>query len=601
MEPVQQKVVEWLLEEGGHITPADYQRAYSWPESLVAAFVEDLIDSAVHPASGAPDIGVVVVECGLEGSLSDGRSGERIADGQQRLMTFALLLAEVLQADRAEALFGKSGSDVSDLALSRQNRLHSLLFEPARNLQTVLHARRALRQIHAVLHRADDWRKLDAPKRLERLGQTTFSLVSFPRSAGEAPDAGITHFFETVNLTAKPLNGGQILKALHMGFIREKCPEETWQKQARYDAWFRTGEPDRELALDAATLRSINWKDRIPLDRFVDSPDDDARYRPGCGFMQAVQGLLLELPMWWMEVAEQGGDRLKPFDRLEGSLRVRPGCVWRADEPLEFAAGEGFFSLTNRFVRLYEGFCQALLRLPNIEKYSSLRRAPAVVLKPLPAADALPGELVCEASAMLGRFGEVLRKWSRVGENLQTPGLGSFCTYEKNSRKEVRPEFAEPASWLLVPTSGGRLHQTYAFIPCAVFATALCWCDRWTRRPDGGDEYVVLEPVARAAILDVLIYQILFARIQAVWKSVCSALAVPQAVRAARLSSDAEGAQWLFFKTALQSWDESRRLREFDQLFEKLSNETAASATDAEKAAIERVRAVVSAALRFVR
>lgn len=69
----------WLLQKGV-LEPAPYQRPYSWDESLVTSFVDAICSDECS------DIGLVIVE-------STGSNGAYfIADGQQRLVTFALML-----------------------------------------------------------------------------------------------------------------------------------------------------------------------------------------------------------------------------------------------------------------------------------------------------------------------------------------------------------------------------------------------------------------------------------------------------------------------------------------------------------------------------
>ena len=85
-EEIRRFVAQWLLEDNRRTAVADFQRPYTWSESHVTAFTESLLDSLFRPEKGSPDIGVVVIE---ETSDTD-----FIVDGQQRLLTFALLIVE---------------------------------------------------------------------------------------------------------------------------------------------------------------------------------------------------------------------------------------------------------------------------------------------------------------------------------------------------------------------------------------------------------------------------------------------------------------------------------------------------------------------------
>ena len=95
---IEVSVFDWLnYNQGSPIQVADYQRPYCWNENQVTAFTESVLQSLLHetaeeviqedldsklPFLESPDIGVIVIE-----KIS--RGGEVIADGQQRLLTFA--------------------------------------------------------------------------------------------------------------------------------------------------------------------------------------------------------------------------------------------------------------------------------------------------------------------------------------------------------------------------------------------------------------------------------------------------------------------------------------------------------------------------------
>lgn len=222
---LKRSVVDWLLERHPAAV-ADYQRSYAWSESHVTAFTETLLDELSGEGTGAPDIGVAVVETTKYDEPE--REVNTVVDGQQRLLSFALLLIEwcgdvVLRAEGDER--------------NRSTRLRQLLHP--HNLQSVIHARRTVRKIRNLLSRRPALTMLPAQERLTLLSSVTFSVVEFERKAGDSPNAAVSNFFEPLNTTAKPLNGGQILKAHHMGRILKDEPRQTWACQSRYEQWFR--------------------------------------------------------------------------------------------------------------------------------------------------------------------------------------------------------------------------------------------------------------------------------------------------------------------------------------------------------------------------
>lgn len=92
-------LAEWLLESEELILPA-YQRPYQWDESLVTAFATDFLRT---DESLPNDIGLLVLEY-----ENDDKKALRVADGQQRLLTFSLLLEatkeEILPSSRLKRL-----------------------------------------------------------------------------------------------------------------------------------------------------------------------------------------------------------------------------------------------------------------------------------------------------------------------------------------------------------------------------------------------------------------------------------------------------------------------------------------------------------------
>lgn len=529
---IKKSVAQWLRGNDRPTALADYQRPYVWPESHVTAFTETILD-ALFPSETegtekkdtterAPDIGVVIVE------TSSGR--ESVVDGQQRLLTFSLLIAELCP----DKIFG-TGKD----AWGPSSRLRQLL--RPRNLQSVLHARQAARTIRNLVSRRTGLQKLNSDEKIERLERVTFSVVSIKRS-GENTDPAVRNFFEPLNTTAKPLNGGQILKAHHMGRIYEKNPTETWNLQSRYETWFRGHEEDKGLGLNAFVPFNFNWDEEISVERFIDSHGQDAYYKLGCGFVQAVQAMLLGQNKWWWEIASQGDERQAPFERLEGTPRADADKEdvreWRATDPLAFSEAEGFFRMVGRFARLYDAYCLELLKLYG--RWPEKIRG-RIVDRGLAEddPDRRPARLVCRAACLMAAFGRSLSVWSKEENRLQTePSLGRLCRWENKQRVEIAPEFRTAEAWLALPKEPRDLSNTYGTIPTALYAVALLWSDKFPQKEADDD------------IVRLLMVQLLFARPCSQWRSVWNALSVWQAVAAAQFSTNSKGALWRFLKTA---------------------------------------------------
>lgn len=526
-EEIRRFVARWLLEENRRTAVADFQRPYTWSESHVTAFTESLLDSLFHPEKGAPDIGVVVIE-----KTSD---TDFIVDGQQRLLTFALLIVE---------WYGEEILGARKLSVRTWSRLRQLL--RTNNLQSTVHARRIRRIIRNVCQRRSDASAASKGERLALLRSVTFSIVAFERKRGETSNPAVRNFFEPLNTTAKPLNGGQILKAHHMGRIYEHNPAATWDRQSRYERWFRGHKEDEKLGLSAFSPFCFNRNEEISVERFIDSHDQDAYYRLGCGFVQGVQAMLLIQDKWWWEIASQGSERQAPFERLEGSPRgtsnegsgADTGRTWRATEPLAFSEAEGFFRMIGRFARLYDAYC---LELSNLsDRFGGVIREKVAdhgLSEDDP--DRRPARLVCRAARLMAAFGRCLVKWSKEDKRLQTEAsLGRLCRWENNERIEIVPWVSSADAWLALPDIPNDLSNTYGSIPTAVYAAALLWCDKFPQKEADDD------------IVRLLMVQLLFARFCSRWDSVWRSLCMWEAVAGAHFSTNAQGALWRFLKTA---------------------------------------------------
>lgn len=585
-------VVEWLRGED-HVAIADYQRSYAWSESHVTAFVETLLDALADQERGAgthaPDIGVVVIEkTQSDEASSDTPSSDtskevrfHVVDGQQRLLTFSLLVV---------ALCGDAVCGPENVDRSQSTRLQQLLHP--QNLESVIHARRTGRKIRIVLTRRPALTALPAEERLALLSAVTFSVVEFERKAGDGSNAAVTNFFEPLNTTAKPLNGGQILKAYHMGRILKDEPTQTWACQSRYKQWFRRSAGE-DFELRPFEPVCFNTGEHLSIERFIDSPAQDARYKLGCGFVQAVQALLLGQGDWWWEIARQGNERRLPFERLEGTRRNaapndRP---WRAAEPLDFPEAEGFFRMTARLGRIYDAYCRELSELTCLKSWAEKNGFADRPLLEEEDSDRRPARLVVSAARRLAAFGNVLEKWSAEGSRLQEEtALRAFCHFEEKKPATIAEQFLRAKSWLGIGREGENFHVTFGFLSVAPIAVALLWCDRFPSSESDED------------ILRLLTLQLLFANIQAQSHSVLRALAVPEAVVAAHFSSDSQGALWRYLKTA--RFEGTVRPRALESMLERMPGGREAvpsnvTPSDEEEKALAELRSILSQYLSF--
>lgn len=593
---LKRSVVKWLCEKGHHIAVADYQRSYAWSESHVTAFVETLLDALADEEKGAetraPDIGVVVIEkTKSDETSSDTPSSDtskearfHVVDGQQRLLTFSLLVV---------ALCGETVCGTENGDRNRSSRLRQLLHP--QNLESVIHARQVARKIRNLLSRRPELRaleKLDREGKLAWLAPVTFSVVEFERKAGDGSNAAVANFFEPLNTTAKPLNGGQILKAHHMGRILKDEPTQTWACQSRYEQWIRRCS-GADFELQPFEPVCFNTGERLSIERFIDSPVQDARYKLGCGFVQAVQALLLGQGDWWWEIARQGNERRLPFERLEGTRRNaapndRP---WRAAEPLDFPEAEGFFRMTARLGRIYDAYCRELSELTCLKSWAEKNGFADRPLLEEEDSDRRPARLVVSAARRLAAFGNVLEKWSAEGSRLQEEtALRAFCHFEEKKPATIAEQFLRAKSWLGIGREGENFHVTFGFLSVAPIAVALLWCDRFPSSESDED------------ILRLLTLQLLFANIQAQSHSVLRALAVPEAVVAAHFSSDSQGALWRYLKTA--RFEGTVRPRALESLLERMPGGREAvpsnvTPSDEEEKALAELRSILSQYLSF--
>lgn len=260
-------VVDWLS-EARPLRIADYQRPYSWGEKLIVSFTDSILRGLYSTETGeSPDIGVIVIE--------ETSNCEFIADGQQRIMTFALLMIEALHL-KAKFLPG--------CKLGSKSRLASLVNSSTSNVTTLQNTIVARRHIRSVLAKYPEFMRLKTKEKLDLLRESiSMAPIVLKNPSSAEPDPLITQLFRDINTVAKQLNGGQILKAEHLGKIhprrlrasdRSRSVVKTSEIQARYEKWRRTHQADGALFLDSFTPRCLNTREEISLELFIDCHDE---------------------------------------------------------------------------------------------------------------------------------------------------------------------------------------------------------------------------------------------------------------------------------------------------------------------------------------
>lgn len=509
------KLLEWF-EETGNLSIANYQRPYAWSESLIVSFTENIL-KAISGSDGrlvSPDIGLIVIE----------KNGDEefIADGQQRLLTMALILLEALPKN-----------DISE-----GSRLESLLHSNVLNLQTYRRIVEARKYIRNCLNNFQV-----NPNNFYKITCAVTELVSSENQT----DPWILKLFNDVNTNSKQLNGGQILKAYHLGKIKRGEFQSIIEAQAAYECWRRTpvdfenskkdNKARASLKVKGIKLKSFNYESELLLDDFVDSRQS-VWYRLGHGFVQSVQAILLKHPYWWNSIETQGEERIQPFDRLEGQKRKEgqnEGQLWSAVKPLSFIEGDGYFQTINRFAELYENYCVCLDKLSeNSQNFVSS-----------------PGSLVCEAAKVASIFMTELidHLHGKKLDNNELPKEWNVLV--KNSK--IDDSLKAPLIFLGLSNDGEKiknnaLPNVTGGLSVAIFANALYWADYFGEE-NGDSFYKTLTDSQRNIIVSVLAFQLICARFAPhMYSSVLSSLCIDEFQNSAQVSVSLEAAQWRYLR-----------------------------------------------------
>lgn len=529
------KLLEWF-EETGNLSIANYQRPYAWTESLIVNFTENILKAISSGSDGelvSPDIGLIVIE----------KKGEEefVADGQQRLLTMALILLEALPQYSL---------------ISENSRLKSLLKSNVLNLQTYRRIVEARKYIKNCLANFD-------PELLE-FSKITCAVTELLSSENQT-DPWIIKLFNDVNSNSKQLNGGQILKAYHLGKIKRGKFQNVIQAQAAYEQWrkkpedFEKNKKDNKelgsLKVKGIELECFNFGEKLSLDEFIDSPGQNAWYKLGHGFVQSVQAILLKHPDWWFAISMQGEERIQPFDRLEGQKRkeaLDDGRLWCATKPLLFTEGDGYFQTINRFAELYKNYSECLDKLSKASEMTSVKS---------------PGCLVCDAAKKASDFMKQLISYYNINKNkldakerVETWSVLAQKIQQESSEIEVDESLTAPLRFLGLSNDENRIENqnlgnTTGGLSVAIFANALYWADCFGDE-NKGSFYKDLTDQQRDIIVNVLAFQLICARFAPHrYSSVLCSLNIDEFQNSALVSVSLEAAQWRYLRKVSKSLD----------------------------------------------
>ena len=537
------KLLEWF-EETGNLSIANYQRPYAWTESLIVNFTENILKAITKVKDGqqtcvSPDIGLIVIE--------KHQDKEFIADGQQRLLTMALIFQEV------------GTQEGKPLVFPEDSRLMNLLNSSVLNLQTYRHIAEARKFIKNSLSMYDNLF-------LESFKSVTFAVTELS-CINNQTDPWIIKLFEDINTSGKQLNGGQILKAYHLGKIRQREGSSITKVQAMYEQWRKKPScgSGLKLGLNRFHLKCFNDDQTISLDEFVDSANDRyqaAWYWLGYGFVQSVQAILLKHSNWWHPIAQQGQERIYPFDRLEGCLNSKKFERWSARSPLEFTVGDDYFSTINRFALLYNDFYIRLQKMANREN-TTINDAMSGTDIAFEADAFTPGELVIHAAKMVSSYMSSIEQY----HNKKVSSEGVNWGLVRIPKTEIfDPSWKDPFDLLgLVPAVSelGASDDPYVVerkpnqrelsngnggLCSSIFANALCWADYYGMSQDK-NFYTSLTPAQANIIVSTLAIQIICVRCSSKrYDSMLLALQTDEFQDAAQVSPNVEGAQWRFIR-----------------------------------------------------
>lgn len=564
-------LAEWLLESEELILPA-YQRPYQWDESLVTAFATDFLRT---DESLPNDIGLLVLEY-----ENDDKKALRVADGQQRLLTFSLLL----EATKEEIL--------------PSSRLKRLCESACRNVESEYRIEAVRRLLERIIP-ANERSGLRT-----RLLETQATVVKRPANDIE----NIERLFEDANTAGRLLTGWQILKAHHYGrIVTAKSDANNTLKALEA---LTAAEVVHALKSDANdTLKALeDWRlgrrtakevfeddglhdgpplRKMPLDRIVDG---HAWTTFGQGIIAAIFGLLAgERNAWWCGTLEKTEAHLDPLEPYYGWTddvpeECSPSRKWRADRPLDFASGMGFFSMIARLEKEVHDYIGQIPRLKKSVEALSMTDDVMLTLDEggVRLADnhpRTPAALVVTAALIFLTLVYRLRDALEKDEVTKGYDWDGFVQRAETQVKVIG----------FAPTVQDSCHldSSKGNDALVLFATALCWSDRFRGKK------ATLERGDAEVLLKVLLVQLFNASCTSRWDTHFRSLLMRPAIDAARENRHVASAWWLFrsrvrpnesgsrknepeaadlHQTYLGAW--IRLLRELENSLNGVSNET---------------------------
>lgn len=326
---------------------------------------------------------------------------------------------------------------------------------------------------------------------------------------------------------------------------------------------------------------------KMPLDRIVDG---HAWTTFGQGIIAAIFGLLAgERNAWWCGTLEKTEAHLDPLEPYYGWTddvpeECSPSRKWRADRPLDFASGMGFFSMIARLEKEVHDYIGQIPRLKKSVEALSMTDDVMLTLDEggVRLADnhpRTPAALIVTAALIFLTLVYRLRDALEKDEVTRGYDWAGFVQRAETQVKVIG----------FAPTVQDSCHldSSKGNDALVLFATALCWSDRFRGKK------ATLERGDAEVLLKVLLVQLFNASCTSRWDTHFRSLLMQPAIDAARENRRVASAWWLFrsrvrpnesgsrknepeaadlHQTYLGAW--IRLLRELENSLNGVSNET---------------------------
>ncbi len=249
-----------LLKKDNYIIPL-YQRNYSWTQVETVQLMQDIWDKYYDDESSCYYVGTLVVD------LKEGEAPFEVIDGQQRLITFALINAVFKNYNHS-----REGHSVSDASLPANDP--NLWFEARPKVNDFITQLYKDIDVKSLLSSSDSDEEIQ--RTLSRIGVAVENIQQFLHDKSKSsckkekikkyadyfyekvriirapipPGTDVNHYFEIMNTRGEQLEQHEILKA---EFIDKICPEGTAkQNNAKMKAF------------------NVIWEACSQMDRFVE-------------------------------------------------------------------------------------------------------------------------------------------------------------------------------------------------------------------------------------------------------------------------------------------------------------------------------------------